>query len=213
MSTSSLWLQAGKAIVEKLLAAGFPPCKEGYTMDRLVIHPSKVGKAIEEAGDRDVIMALLLFDGRVIYGDRSIVDAVRARACEWGRYNKHRVLGSALRYKPPLGAFDRLEKRFKPKEQALASLTLPIKALSIIHCTKGYSTLERLRELAQIGAVPSDMLEELEAAYEVLLRLSIWAKAMGKGEVAAEEVPNQSLVKTALLHVKKLHSYLERVPP
>jgi len=56
-------------------------------------------------------------------------------------------------------------------------------------------------------------LENLETAYEVLLRLSIWAKAMGKGEVAAEEVPNQSLVKTALLHVKKLHSYLERVPP
>lgn len=204
------FVKLGGEIVEKLLKIGFPPCREGYTMDRLVLHLPRVGDFIESAGDKDVILASLIFDGRAIYGSSKLVDMAREEACRWSRYNKLRVLSSALRYKPPLGAFDRLEKRFKVKEHALGALILPIKALSMIHCVAPYSTLDRISELARLNVISPALAEELKSSYEILLRLTIWAKGQGKTEISVDEVPNISILKTAFRSIKKLHEFFER---
>ncbi|RFA98332.1 DUF294 nucleotidyltransferase-like domain-containing protein [Pyrobaculum aerophilum] len=200
----------GKEVVEQLLKIGFPPCKEGYTMDKLVLHLPKVGEFIESAGEKDVILASLIFDGRPIYGSKRLVELAREAACRWAKYNRMRVLSSALRYKPPLGVFDRLEKRFKVKEHTLGALTLPIKALSMIHCITKHTIYERISELARLSVISQTLAEELKASYEILLRLAIWAKGQGMTEISIDEVPNISMLKTALRHVKTLHEFLER---
>ncbi|AFA39440.1 putative signal-transduction protein containing cAMP-binding and CBS domains [Pyrobaculum oguniense TE7] len=200
----------GKEVVERLMKIGYPPCREGYSMDRLVLHLPRVESFIESAGDKDVILASLIFDGRVLYGSRELVGKAREAACRWGRYNRLRVLSSALRYKPPLGMFDRLEKRFKVKENLLAPLTLPIKALSMVHCVVSYAIYDRIGELANIGVISRALAEELKASYETLLRYVIWAKGQGKAELTVDEVPNISMLKAAFRPVKTLHEFLEK---
>ncbi|MEM4965021.1 MAG: CBS domain-containing protein [Pyrobaculum sp.] len=204
--------QFGELFIKYLIDLGYPPCKDGNTADRLQLSLDDVSTFLENSGDKDVVAMQLLFDGRPIYGVFELGDLVKDVVCAKASSQKLRVVSNALKYKPPLGPMDRLQKEFSPKH-ALASLTMPVKALSMVYCIKAPTVPQRIRELGARAVYSKDLENKLVEAYDVLLRLAIWAKARGVEKISADELPNRDVVKAALRSVKTLHDKLEREPP
>lgn len=208
----SYFKELGSKVIERLLELGFPACKDGNTMDSLQFSVRRLGEAIERSGERDVILMNLIYDGRAIYGHRELLDRAKEVVHRIASENRARVLSNSLRFKPPLTTLDRVKRTFKPKEEALASLSMPVRAVSMVLGVQGETIPERITALADRWVISRELEVRLREAYDVLLRISVWAKSQGKGELHADEVPLKDELKAALRAVKTFHDKLEREP-
>ncbi|MCS7118036.1 MAG: CBS domain-containing protein [Thaumarchaeota archaeon] len=202
----------GSNVIKKLLDLGYPTCKDGNTMDSLQFPVYKIDEIIESSGDKDVILMNLIFDGRVIYGHRELLDKAKDVVHKIASQNRARVLSNSLCFKPPLTTFDRIRRTFKPKEEALAPLSMPVRALSMILGITSETIPERIAALADRWVISRELEVKLREAYEVLLKISIWAKSQNKQELNVDDVPLRDELKSALRAVKLLHDKLEREP-
>ena len=198
--------------VELLDKMGFPPCREGYTMNRLLMSVEEAKQLAANALERlpeTAVLISLIQDGRVVHGSTNVFERLRESVMRGARAKGHIVLGESLRFKPPIGPLGMLKGKFRVKEEMLAPIVMPIRALSMLNGVTETNTVDRIKQLLKLKVLPESLAEELEWAFITALRLAIWAKSNNINIVRRDAIPILELVKAAAKTANKLHKYIE----
>ena len=210
-------LRKAARIEELLDAAGVPRCPQGYDSRRFQISLREVDEVAREWArdvERHVVEVSLTMDARPLAksGHEGAEAIYRAKLALVERLRGSTAyLRASLMYKPALGAFGRVPKRFNFKARALAPIEYPVRALATVHgLATPTSTLGRIRALRDMGAIPPDLARELESAWQFLLRIKVWLHALGTSELDVTQLtsPERAMLRNSLKAAQRLHDYV-----
>jgi CBS domain-containing protein len=181
------FLKFGETVCRLLDEAGYALCN-GEVMARnpkwcqpLVTWKKNFSKWIHAAEGEDLLQASIFFDFRTGYGDRALVDSLRAFLFKtidgWPGFLRH-LTENAMYFKPPIGFFRNFVVESKGKHRDMfdiKSAMTPIVDFARVYALKNHidetNTLERLQQLHLKGALQPEEYEELVKAYSFLLQL------------------------------------------
>jgi len=142
----------------------------------------KIIKAFRSGNIAHIETVNKILDARAIYGDTSIVEALKNRVYRQIRdKEKYRayVLGERSKQKSPIGFFkkfvvydhgEQMEK-LNAKEKGSSHIVSSVRAMAIAHNIKETSTIERLKILEKRGFINQDLMINSVSALEFLLHL------------------------------------------
>ncbi|AIY91011.1 putative nucleotidyltransferase substrate binding domain-containing protein [Geoglobus acetivorans] len=194
---------------------GFPGCDHGYTSDKFNLHHSEIEKTCSEVSrnvESNIVKISLFSDARCLFGESKMLIELKECLSEKLYRNRH-VIISSLRYKPALTIFGDVKDEFNYKAGAVAPIEYPVRALAI---TNGIfdvtNTFQRIRALAQEKLIPSDLADDLEHAYTILMRRKIWLQSQNLKVLKTSQLNpmERQMIKDALRTVKKFQNYAER---
>ncbi len=125
----------------------------------------------------DILNADIFFDAAPVHGDDSLAEALGAEARTMARASRpflRLLAGNAAQFAKPHGWFGRLrlkEGRIDLKMAGLMPVFSAARVLAISNGIAARSTEARLRAAAEAGSVPEDLVGDLIAAHEILLRV------------------------------------------
>ena len=206
-------------MVEDMLdRIGFPSCEKGYTTRRLLYSleelDEEVGKLVSSIGqdEESIILLSLFFDAESVWGREDFARTVREVIAKYASHNKRPIVRMMTMFRPPLGAFGRLQKRFDIKVRGLAPIVMAVKGVAMVENVAKYThTLDRLNALVEKNIIPRDLGVDVREAYVVLLRYAIWLQAVkGRREVITSELTGGELqmLKAALRTAERLVDYV-----
>lgn len=194
--------EMARLIVRTLERAGYPPCDGNVISaneawcDGFSGWTAKVDGWFDDPIWEHVRYLLILSDGRAVSGDERL--AGRLRDHFFRRVRSHpgiagRMLQNTMRYKPLIGLFGQLlPERYGEdtgtidiKYGAYIPLVSAVRLLAIISGIRETSTLSRLRRLRELGRLPPQDAEALEAAWAFFLRLRLLAASRNRGGLYA----------------------------
>ncbi len=179
-----------ESIVENLEKIGFPKCPG----DMMVSNPfwrgnlkewkEKLYKLFINPVPEKILKFSVFFDHRTVWGEPFFENELKAIIREGIKAHPGflaRLAKVAAEKKPPIGLFGRfiVEKSGEHKNELdiKARGCLPIvegvRVLSLLHNIEKSNTFERVRELKSKGKISPELAEEIEFAYDFLLKLRI----------------------------------------
>jgi CBS domain-containing protein len=197
----------GRAIADRLHAAGVPLCKGGVMASEAAwCHDAEgwdavVGAWVRAARPQDLLSVDVFFDFRPVAGDPALADALRARALEQARGSIGFLKNLAAEldgYAPPLGWFGgfRLQNgRLDLKATALFPIVAAARVLALRHGIAATGTAARLDALAAGGHLPPADGRRLRAAHRLALGLVLNQQLVdaGEGRVPSSRVDVRAL--------------------
>jgi CBS domain-containing protein len=131
-----------------------------------------------------LLNASIFFDLRGVVGETPLAEALQdqiARQAPHGRRFQFMLADQSRVHPPPLGIFGRFvvqrggehRGQLDLKLGGLAPVVDLIRLYALRHGVRQTNTIERLRELAKLGALPAQTPADLVAAYEFILLLRI----------------------------------------
>lgn len=177
-------------IVQNLETSGYPPC-EGNVLSNnadwclpLSEWQEKLNHWFKEPAWESVRYLLIIADGRGVYGDMKLVQALKD--CFFTDMLNHpiivrRMLENTMRHKVLLGVFGHLLKErygedagsLDIKYGAYIPMVNSIRLLSIHKGIRETSTLERIKMLVQAGMFTESEAKLYEQAFRLFLRLRL----------------------------------------
>ena len=207
-------------IIEDMLdRIGFPGCEKGYTAKRLLYSleelDEEVSKLIRNIGEDEesIIRLSLIFDAESVWGREEFARTVREVVAKYASHNRRPIVRMMTVFRPPMGAFGRLQKRFDIKVRGLAPIVMTIKGVAMVEDVTRYThTLDRLDALVEKNVIPRDLGVDVREAYVVLLRYAIWLQAVKGGrEVVTSDLTGGELqmLKAAFRTAERLVDYVQ----
>ncbi len=138
---------------------------------------------IHAAEAEDLLYSSIFFDFRAGFGHAELVVQLREHLLEslkgWSGFFRH-LTQNALLHKPPLGFFRNfvLESKGEHRNKFdIKRAMLPVvdyaRVYALKHGVAETNTLERLRQLMQIGILPAKDFNEIEQGYSFLMQLRL----------------------------------------
>ena len=152
---------------------------------------NKVMTALRSSDEKFAAAAEKVLDSRVIFGNASIVAALKDRIYRSIREKdtfKSVLPKKPLEHKSPIGFFkkffidekgDHLEK-LDIKEKATSHIVCSLRAMAVRHNIHETSTIERLNLLYRKGVVPRELRDNMISSFEFLLHLLLQSQLMKK---------------------------------
>ena len=207
-------------MVEDMLdRIGFPGCEKKYTAKRLLYSleefNEEVDKLIRNIGqdEGNIILLSLFFDAESVWGREEFARMVREIVVKHALHNRRPIVRMMAAFRPPLGAFGRLQKRFDIKVRGLAPIVMSVKGVAMVEGVTMYThTLDRLNALIEKKIIPRDLGVDVREAYVILLRYAIWLQAVKGGrEVVVSELTGGELqmLKAAFRAAERLVDYVQ----
>jgi len=207
-------------MVEDMLdRIGFPGCEKGYTAKKLLYSlkeiDSEVEKLVRSIGQNEesIILLSLLFDADTVWGKEDFAKTVRETIAKYASHNRRPIVRMMLMFRPPLGAFGRLQKQFDIKVRGLAPIVMTVKGVAMVENITRYThTLDRLNALVEKNVIPRDLGVDVREAYVTLLRYAIWFQAVkGRRKVTTSELTGGELqmLKAAFRTAERLIDYIQ----
>jgi CBS domain-containing protein len=183
----AFFLELGAKTCAMLDQAGYSFCK-AEVMARnpqlcrtLSVWKSLFSQWIHAAGREDLLHASIFFDFRFAFGERRLVDALRAHLNQaignWSGFLRH-MTENALHFKPPLGFFRNFVVESKGEHRNVLDIKtamMPIvdfaRIYALKHSIDATHTLERLHRLMLQQVLSREEYDELEKAYGFLMQL------------------------------------------
>ncbi|MFD0586679.1 DUF294 nucleotidyltransferase-like domain-containing protein [Paenibacillus sp. GCM10027627] len=188
--TKQYFLRLSACIVQNLIEAGYPPC-EGSVLSS---NPewchslSEWGEKLEgwfkEPTWEAVRYLLILADGRSVFGDEGLLDAIQDMF--YTDTLNHpvilsRMMDNTMRHKVLVGVFGQLLKErygqdagsLDIKYGAYIPMVNSIRLMAIHSNIRTTSTLGRLRKLVEIGKLTEEEGKSYEQAFRFILRLRL----------------------------------------
>ncbi|EXX86979.1 hypothetical protein BG53_04685 [Paenibacillus darwinianus] len=180
-----------QVIVKTLQQIGYPPC-EGNVIssnpdwcDSLQGWMDKLDRWFEIAHWEVVRYLLIIADGRMVCGDRSLADRLKEHYFRDTLDHPvivRRMLENTLRYKVLIGVFGQLiTERYGPQSGSLdikygayIPLINSIRLMAIQGGIRATSTLERIRALRDAGKLSEQDSAEYASAFRLFLRLRLY---------------------------------------
>lgn len=168
-------------VVERLIAAGFPPCPGGYMATNwckpldewLTLFASWIDRPEPQA----LMEAGIFFDFRRVYGALSLepLEQQMLAARRNGIFLAY-LAQAANAFAPPLGFFNRLrseEGYIDLKKGGIAPVVGMARALALAAGSRERSTTERLAAAVQGGVLSNEGADNLNGAFEFFLHLRL----------------------------------------
>lgn len=190
-ATQAWFLRFAARVVDGLEVCGFPRCK-GNVMGSnpelclpLAAWQRKFAGYLHSADPDALLGVSIYFDFRCLYGDAALVEALRSdlftRMETQRGFLRHLAGHILIEGRPPihrpgwrLRALLRLPQRpLDIKRQALGPLTAAVRVLALASAARHTNTLERLREVQALGALPEELARSARSAYDFLMLLRI----------------------------------------
>ncbi len=186
-AAQAYFLEFGETVCTLLDEAGYSFC----TGDNMAKNPKwclplsswkkNFSKWIHAAEGEDLLQASIFFDFRTGYGDKALIDSLRAFLFKslkgWPGFLRH-LTENAMYFKPPIGFFRNFVVESKGKHRDkfdIKSAMTPIVDFARVYALKNHieetNTLGRLQQLHLRGVLKSEEYDELEKAYSFLLQL------------------------------------------
>ena len=208
------------AMQDALSACGFPSCPADYMASNvrwrrpLAEWKEYFRNWISTPTPEAVLLSLIFFDFRPVYGDNLLAENLRATLSHalkrQGLFLTH-MAAIALQNRPPIGLFNRLQVDRKGphrntlniKLNALAPIVDAVRLAALETHLYTTSTLERLRELQGTGSFVAPATHDIEQAFEFLmgLRLCHQYRLQQEGRAADNHITPDTL---GFLDVKSL---------
>jgi CBS domain-containing protein len=187
---ATYFLELAVRVTETLFRCGIPRCKGEVMASNprwnrpLAAWQEHFSYWIKRPEPEALLNAEIFFDLRPVAGEASLGQVLQeqiARQAPRGRRFLTLLADQAHLDRPPLGFFRSLvverggEHRgeLNLKRGGLAPIVNLARLHALAHGIRRTNTVERLRALAEISAIPADGVADLTAAYEFLLRLRV----------------------------------------
>ena len=204
--------ELGGRVCDGLAQAGYARCRGDIMASNprwrqpLAVWQRYFSEWIAKAEPRELLDFSIFFDFRTVAGDAHLVDKLRAHVqaavTAAPDFFPH-FAQNALQFRPPLGLFGRIvtERASSPAGGTLdlKAAMMPIvgfaRLYALHHSVAQTGTLDRLTALAAKGVLLESTHQEMQAAYEALMRLRLrhQAEAMHVGRPADNMVALSSL--------------------
>jgi len=198
---------AGAELFSQGLAdMGYPPCPGGV----MVSNPKwrgdvdrwlrSVQRISDESSAAAQMRAAIMFDARVVAGDASLFEPVRAALFELARNELwlHHFVAPALEFHTPLRLFGGLIGRESPvdlKKGGIFPVVHGVRTLAAEQGIRVTSTFERIDALIERGVLSGSLGANLRQSYAIMLRLRLGRQLeeLREGEVPTNRVRMASL--------------------
>lgn len=228
--------QLCKFIVKHLIEIGYPPCEGKVLSDNpdwclsLRGWSQKLDGWFHEPAWESVRYLLIIADGRRVYGDERLVDALKDMFYTDTLNNPiiiRRMIENTMRHKVLVGIFGQLLKErygedagsLDIKYGAYIPMVNSIRMLAIQSDIRATSTLERIRKLVEAGKLSAQDGKMYEQAFRFILRLRLMTTEQMENGVYANngKLHNSKLtkemtdeLKSSLKQGKRLQRYVYR---
>ncbi|OUS77580.1 hypothetical protein B1748_07210 [Paenibacillus sp. MY03] len=184
------FLELCQLIVSNLITIGYPPCEGKVLSDNpdwcssLSEWRERLEGWFREPAWESVRYLLIIADGRCVYGDEGIAEALKD--IYYSDMLNHpviirRMIENTMRHKVLVGVFGQLLKErygedagsLDIKYGAYIPMVNSIRMMAIQANVRGTSTLERIRKLIDIGKLSPADGEQYEQAFRFILRLRL----------------------------------------
>ncbi len=209
--------QLGQRVCEGLARAGYAPCSGGImaSNDRwcqgLTTWKRYFDQWIAKAEPRELLDFSIFFDLRGVFGQSGLASRLRSHVqqavFQTPAFFAHFAANSLL-FKPPLGLFGRIVTGGGSGDSAgmldLKAAMMPIVSFARLYALKNAQaetgTLDRLAALAAAGVLLNSTQQEMQAAYEALMRLRLRHQCE---LLAAQRPPDNLIDPHALGHIER----------
>lgn len=172
-------------------------------------------RVLERPERKEAMLAAHYFDMRVVYGDNTLLDPLRAKAVEQARQHMGfmaQMAENAIATAPPLGFFRQLvltqggehADTLDIKKQGLLPITSLARVFALQAGVSNLHTLDRLRAATDAGILNRDDSANLCGAYETLalLRARHQVEQIKRGEAPDNYIPPRCLSPLERGHLK-----------
>lgn len=209
---SEYFKQLAVRAATKLAQLGFPKCPHGFTADNPLWNKSLRDwtSTFEDwvlklnAKPENVMFTYMFSDARLVYGSHKLVEEFKKRLIALINKDKRRLAPLArnvLVESPPIDFLKRFvierdgtkERRVDIKVRGLTIIMTAVKILAIDRGINVTNTIDRLRALANLGAISQDLEKEAAYAFNFLLGLRLREQLRGlemDKKLSLEEIPS-----------------------
>ena len=186
-------------LIDALISIGVPPCPGGNMAKNepwqrsLSEWRGELRRWFSEGRPEDIVTGGMAIDLRTLYGDSSLEAAIKSDVYGYAQEYPNFIVQMArnvARYSPPLGWFGRIKAEKKGdlrgkvdlKKAGIFVITDGVKALALEAGNLDGGTHDRIESLSAAGVMGQREAEDLQASFDVLLLLRLWAQSKDLGK-------------------------------